>query len=409
MKKLLILFLPLIMTFLLAACANDEAAQNNETKLSDESILDTSKITDDSSEESSESEETPSPVKSSETGFRFIDNANLPDYAREFYEVLEESTDNDKEKDYLIDDQYFTAGDVTSEHLIDLLTPDREPYQITHDKDRTCMYIMKSSDEEAETVVNNLRTAYDMFQTDHPEVFWLTSNEPDFIYSTVKDENGQERYFFMVLKFFNDSLYDIHRGYTENRIKDDISKLNQSVENILAGMPEGNVYEKVKYFNDWLVKHNSYKYDGSAEEKKTAAENSKNSISALLGSVGEDGPDCRGYAFAFKVLCDRAQIPCITAISENPYYVWNYVQGEQLWYGVDITWNDPRVFDQNGNRIAEAAESGYENDEFLMCGTDTTSETDNKHRTFHDSSHSEETLRYPLPQHIKISKDEYSH
>ena len=111
MKKLLILFLPLIMTFLLAACAYDEAAQSNETKLSDEGILDTSKITDDSSEESSGSEgETTEPG----TGFWFIDNADLPDYAREFYEVLEESTDNDKEKDYLIDDQYFTAGDIYS-------------------------------------------------------------------------------------------------------------------------------------------------------------------------------------------------------------------------------------------------------------------------------------------------------
>ena len=298
---------------------------------------------------------------------------------------------------------------ITSEHLIDLLTPDRKPYQITHDKDRACMYIMKSFDDEAEAVVNNLRIAYDMFQTDHPEVFWLTGNQPDFIYSTVKDENGQEQYFFMVLKFFNDSLYDIHGDYTEKRIKDDISRLNQSVENILSGMPDGNVYEKVKYFNDWLVKHNSYKYDGSAEEKKTTAENSRNSISALLGSIGEDGPDCRGYSFAFKVLCDRAQIPCITAISENPYYVWNYVQGEQLWYGVDITWNDPRVFDQDGNRIAEAAESGYEMDEFLMCGTNTMNENDDKHRTFQESSHSEEALKYPLPQHIKRSEDEYSH
>lgn len=442
MRKYFMMFLPLGIAFMLTACANDETERQSETRLDDEILSDVLQTEDDRSGESPELDKSSEPGKDSgskenagageETGsegenadagggtgseeensgmgegYRYIDSVSLPDYARKFYEVLEESTDNDGEKDFLIEDQYFMAGDVTSEHLADLLTPDQEPYQIIHDKDRACMYVMKDSDEEADAVLEHLHTAYDIFQTDHPEVFWLTGNEPDFSYSTIHNGRRTERYYFLDLKSFHDSSYDIRKGYSEKQIREDIFSMEQSVQSILSGMPDGNVYEKVKYFNEWLSKHNSYKHDSSAGEEKAQSENNRESISALLGSVGEDGPDCRGYAFAFKVLCDRARIPCITAIVENPYYAWNYVQGGQLWYGVDVTWNDPPMFDQDGNRVAETAVSGYEREGFLMCGTDTVSEQNGEQQTFEESYHPQDKLKYPLAQHIKISEVEYT-
>ena len=56
---------------------------------------------------------------------------------------------------------------------------------------------------------------------------------------------------------------------------------------------------------------------------------------------------CEGYAKAFKVLCDKYEIPCIlvtgTGVSSegSEAHMWNMVQMENgLWYVVDCTWDD---------------------------------------------------------------------
>lgn len=55
---------------------------------------------------------------------------------------------------------------------------------------------------------------------------------------------------------------------------------------------------------------------------------------------------CEGYSKAFKLLCDKYEIPCIVVpgnidIENNIGHMWNYVKMEDgEWYGVDCTWDD---------------------------------------------------------------------
>lgn len=56
---------------------------------------------------------------------------------------------------------------------------------------------------------------------------------------------------------------------------------------------------------------------------------------------------CEGYAEAFKLLCDRFNIPCAVILglgvagSGSEPHMWNYVQMEDgKWYAVDVTWDD---------------------------------------------------------------------
>ncbi len=50
---------------------------------------------------------------------------------------------------------------------------------------------------------------------------------------------------------------------------------------------------------------------------------------------------CQGYALAFKVLMDRAGIPCCYVKSDAMNHAWNMVQLDGNWYHVDVTWDDP--------------------------------------------------------------------
>jgi hypothetical protein len=61
------------------------------------------------------------------------------------------------------------------------------------------------------------------------------------------------------------------------------------------------------------------------------------------GALVQGKAVCEGYAEAFKLLCDKYNIPCalIVGVGNSEAHMWNYVQMENgYWYAVDVTWDD---------------------------------------------------------------------
>lgn len=93
------------------------------------------------------------------------------------------------------------------------------------------------------------------------------------------------------------------------------------------------------------------------------------SLNALVGNSGETGPVCEGFSKEFKVLCDNAGIPCelSTGIGSNnagsDNHMWNIVQIDGQWYGMDATWNDPNESD--------VPVTGLESNDYTLLGSDT--------------------------------------
>ncbi len=91
-------------------------------------------------------------------------------------------------------------------------------------------------------------------------------------------------------------------------------------------------HEKLKSIHDYLA--NNIVYDDTIAEP-----NIFDSYGALVNGVCV----CEGYAEAFKLLCDREGIPCITVIGtgNGGAHKWNMVQMEDGdWYTIDATWDD---------------------------------------------------------------------
>lgn len=91
-------------------------------------------------------------------------------------------------------------------------------------------------------------------------------------------------------------------------------------------------HEKVKSIHDYLA--NNIVYDDTIAEP-----NIFDSYGALVNGVCV----CEGYAEAFKLLCDREGIPCLTVIGtgNGGAHKWNMVQMEDgEWYLLDSTWDD---------------------------------------------------------------------
>lgn len=298
---------------------------------------------------------------------RWIDRIDLSNakYAEDLYGWLVENSDNDGENDVLIDlseseheivviDGSFTV-DVSAGALEDLVNAK----------------LAEVANANFNEVADYCSMVYAAFNRDVNEAFWLRR---DLItlssISCSYNGNGEVTYsqtVNMVIKSDDADLdYDIRlSSYADGTldVKEEIAAVNNAIEGILSGVEdEASSYEKVKYFNKWLTENNCY--------AANVTENSRDARGALLGQDGSSpyAPVCEGYARALKVLCDRANIPCVlsSGLGDGEDHMWNLVKMDDgKWYGVDVTWNDPvltGVFTKK---------SGSENERFLLVGANT--------------------------------------
>jgi len=304
---------------------------------------------------------------------RWVDRLALPDYAMAFYAMLEEGADHDGIDDFLIEDRYFRYGNT------DYGNPDLPLPAYVQTPEFAGILAARVPDREHDYAMDCCRAACSAFLKDHPEVFWW-SNVFVFRSVTVGSRSGDKTsYIFLMLH--SDSSDIRAAGYTEAIIKLQIAKRDQLVAAILKGLPaNGTDAEKVKYFNEWLTKHNEYNTQVSAGAMATET----GYLDALEGKTGVDGPVCSGYSHALKTLCDKVGIPCVVVTSDT--HAWNNVQIDGAWYAVDVTNNDPVVHrvDNNGKVIDEVhqAESGYETEEYLLVGSET---RDKENKRFADT------------------------
>lgn len=301
---------------------------------------------------------------------KWIDRIDFTDnvYARDFYDWLVENTDNDGEQDALIDfheeqhvlyviEESFTVDPSSGD--VETLVSDELTARVNANFSRVSGYCSM---------------AYSAFNRDRNEVFWLRRDMVSLSsLECTYNQAGEARYtqtVSMLIK--NDdpsddiSDYDMRLSIYKDGtfdIKEQINAVNQAVQNILSEVEaEASYYEKVKHFNKWLTENNCY--------AKTVTENSRDVRGALLGQNGNSNyaPVCEGYARAFKLLCDRADIPCVlTSGSANGEdHMWNLVKMENgSWYGVDVTWNDPTVVGVTDKQ------SFSENEDYLLVGSNT--------------------------------------
>ena len=103
--------------------------------------------------------------------------------------------------------------------------------------------------------------------------------------------------------------------------------------------------EKVISAHDWLVANCQYDPYIGTGGKYIASDgtvyNDEPAVYTSYGAFVNHNVVCQGYALAFKVLMDRAGIPCCYVKSDAMNHAWNMVQLDGNWYHVDVTWDDP--------------------------------------------------------------------
>lgn len=112
--------------------------------------------------------------------------------------------------------------------------------------------------------------------------------------------------------------------------------IDSAANKIISAMPDGTDYEKELYIHDAVI--NSCTYSDEEIFSESTAE----------GVLLEGRAKCSGYARAFKLLLEKAEIENVLISGMATDYdgnsvnhMWNAVKLDGNWYFTDITWDDP--------------------------------------------------------------------
>lgn len=120
----------------------------------------------------------------------------------------------------------------------------------------------------------------------------------------------------------------------ETDIQPLMDDLEAVLDEVIAAMPDGTEFEKLKYLHDYLVLNCDY------------SDTAGTSPFSAYGALVEGYATCQGYADAMHLLLARAGFETMFVLgvgsNSSVTHKWNYVKCEDgHWYIIDSTWDDP--------------------------------------------------------------------
>ncbi len=213
--------------------------------------------------------------------------------------------------------------------------------------------------------------ARDAFYLDYPEIFYVDFSKISF--RVTQTSTGT--YGAYLLPDKSGKYYK--KGFTsESSVEKALAEYETRANEIVEGaknltIEEGDnlIKQQVKYVHDEIINHTSYRLENDCSKGNTGH------IKTPYGALVKGESLCEGYARAVKSLLDRLNIPCILVVGtfqsrsdRAEPHMWNYVQVDGIWYGLDATADDPISPYPGENGL-----DGFEKSEFLFAGADTMS------------------------------------
>ncbi len=196
-----------------------------------------------------------------------------------------------------------------------------------------------------EILSGEYQNAVDSLRNDHVELFYIDFTKMSLKVTTTKTNSKLTYEVYLdkesgVKNYFRDNIN------SKQEVEAMFTEIKAIKETILPQIT-GTNYQKIYKLHNWLI--DNIEYDQSNE-----SENNRN----IYGSLIEQKAVCEGYAKAFKYLLDELNIPCIivagyanNSAGNLERHMWNYVLINDIWYSVDVTWDDPIII--NGGDLPD--------------------------------------------------------
>lgn len=209
--------------------------------------------------------------------------------------------------------------------------------------------------------------ARDAFYVDYPDIFYVDFSNLSIRVTQADDESfrvyiGTGRYDNYYAEGFT-GAEQVSEAIAEYEAVAD--KIAAEAENITVDEGESLQAEQVKFVHDYITHHTSYRLENACAPENIGL------IRTSYGSLVRGEAVCEGYSRAFKSILDRLDIPCVLVNGVYRHtedilelHMWNDVQVDGIWYGTDVTMDDPKTSNPSDNGV-----DGYENDDLLLVGS----------------------------------------
>ena len=145
--------------------------------------------------------------------------------------------------------------------------------------------------------------------------------------------NGEARYISVSYEY----SWLIRDEFDPQYMNDYLEEINEVCDEIIARMPSDATYaEKYEFLGREICKMTVY---GENDVNNVPDEEVDWSYAYMNGPFLHGKAICQGYAYAYKYLCNRAGLWCVTV--SGGCHCWNLVMLEDgSTYHVDLTWGD---------------------------------------------------------------------
>ncbi len=192
----------------------------------------------------------------------------------------------------------------------------------------------------------SFQSAWNAFYYDNVDVFYV---DPSKLVLTTEYEvvGGIGNYKVTLGKGENANYFkgEVTTAEEAKSALEHIKGIKEEVVELVKGFDE---YNKILIIHNWLI--DNLKYNTELDSPH---------IYDVYGTLNHASAVCEGYARTFKYILDGLNIPTVlvsgTATNTNKEeetHIWNYVQIDNRWYAIDLTWDDP-IIQGNGKLTDE--------------------------------------------------------
>ncbi len=246
---------------------------------------------------------------------------------------------------------------------------------------------------------NDFCAAKDALDLDHSELWYIDSGYLSFqvTQDSNKEVNGGYHVLigpgrgptYLLAGQTKEDISELGSGYSvESMDKDVNNKIDSIVKNALNALntnsnaagysKQDKIAYLVTHVHDSITKGIHYRYETECRDNGKFAKY----IRTLYGIVSYEGV-CEAYARTLQVCLTKLGIECVLIHGVQSKgtpedHMWNAVNipdedGQEHWYVVDATWDDPLVANYDGSRNLDYnhGEDGNETNTYLLVGQST--------------------------------------
>lgn len=254
--------------------------------------------------------------------------------------IIDENPNNEQEtEESIVSSYYYNQLNSNAKKIYDGLKTNKQNlisgnYVIDYD---TEFNTILNTEGGMETFSQDFQSAWNAFSYDNVDLFYIDVTKVTLT-SNYYDIGGIRTYKVSIGPGENNNYFSSSFN-NQSQVEDATSYLENIKEQMIEQTSNDDVYTKIAKVHNWLIYFISYEESETSKDEHT-----------IYGALRNGKAVCEGYARAFKYLMDGLNVPCVlvsgTALNsqgETETHAWNYVQINNNWYAVDVTWDDPVV------------------------------------------------------------------